>query len=173
MIDKLLKYAGIGPRQTPIPVCEEMFNVARQLDGQGWIVRSGHAEGADQAWALGHPVNREIYLPWRKFNLDGPHLPHGFYVPHFSLEIQDVARAAHPAFDDLSQGAQKLMMRNVCIILGPQLNDPVQFVAYWSPNRKPQGGTGNAVRLAMEYGIPCFNIQFEDEQERMSNLVSA
>lgn len=171
MINKQMKYAGIGPRNTPIPVCEEMFSVAQQLDSQGWVVRSGHAEGADQAWECGHhPDRREIYLPWTGFN-------NGFgrniVVAPYNCEIEAVAKMAHPRWEYLKQGAQKLMARNVSIILGPELDDPVEFVAYWSPMKKVEGGTGNAVRLAIQYGIPAFNICFEQDQKLMSELVSA
>lgn len=167
---KPLKYAGIGPRATPLDVCTQMFNVAGELNKLGWIVRSGHAEGADQAWELGHdPAQREIYLPWNGFN-NGQ--GKGVYVSPSSPALVAVAQLIHPRWDFLSQGAQKLMMRNVSIILGPQLDDHVKFVAYWSATREVQGGTGNAVKLATAYGIPAYNIAFEDEQEEMTALIN-
>lgn len=173
MINKKLSYAGIGPRNTPLEVCEQMVHVAKQMDEQGWIVRSGHAQGADQAWACGHaPENREIYLPWHSFNIVGE-LPAGFQVSPVTPQLEAVARVAHRGWDNLRQGGQKLMMRNVSIILGHNLDDPVQFVAYWSPQRKVQGGTGNAVHLASLYGIPSFNIAFEEDQQGMSSFVDS
>lgn len=173
MITKKLRYAGIGPRNTPLDVCEQLVHVARQMDQQGWIVRSGHAQGADQAWACGHgPANREIYLPWHSFNHEGE-LPEGFQVSPVTPQLEAVARVAHPGWSNLRQGGQKLMMRNVSIILGHELDDPVKFVAYWAPQRKVQGGTGNAVRLASLYGIPGFNIAYEDDQQAMSEFVDS
>jgi hypothetical protein len=80
---------------------------------------------------------------------------------------------SHPYWDGLSNGGKKLMMRNVAIILGHDLGDPVQFVAYWSQQKQPQGGTGNAVRLASLYGIPSFNIGFVEDQTAMSDFVDA
>lgn len=37
---------------------------------QGFLLRSGHARGADLAFESGvtNPRNMEIYLPWQKFN---------------------------------------------------------------------------------------------------------
>lgn len=171
MAIKALKYAGIGPRQTPLDVCEMMASVGRQLDSEGWMVRSGHAQGADQAFACCHrPPMREIYLPWQGFNNGGGE---GFFISPQTDALEAVARIAHPAWDRLSQGSRKLMMRNVSIILGPDLNDPVKFVAYWAAQRIPQGGTGNAVRLASLYGIPSFNIAFDDDQQAMSTFVDS
>jgi hypothetical protein len=173
MITKRLKYAGIGPRSCPIETCEGIVDVARQLHEQGWIVRSGHAQGADQAWACGHsPATREIYLPWRGFNLEGD-MPEGFSISPVTPQLEAVARVAHPAWDRLRPGSQRLMMRNISIILGPNLDDPVEFVAYWSPTRSVQGGTGNAVRLATLYGIPDFNIALEEDQQDMSRFVDS
>jgi len=80
---------------------------------------------------------------------------------------------SHPGWNKMGVGARKLMMRNVSIIMGPELNDPVEFVAYWHPNRKPDGGTANAVKLAQSLNIPCFNINFEDDQQAMSAFVDA
>lgn len=165
-----LKYAGIGPRKTPHDICTRMFNAACELNKLGWTVRSGHAEGADQAWAQGHDQHhREIYLPWHGFNQGQGK---GFYVSPDSPALRRIAQLVHPRWDSITQGAQRLMMRNVSIILGPQLDDPVRFVAYWAPSRHVQGGTGNAVSLATHYGIPSYNIAFEDEQEEMTAMVN-
>jgi hypothetical protein len=170
---KTLKYAGIGPRQTPLEVCEGIVDIARQLDHLGWMVRSGYAQGADQAWEAGHvPAAREIYLPWDGFNAKSPD-GRSYAVCPYTDELEAVAKMSHPYWDGLSNGGKKLMMRNVAIILGHDLGDPVQFVAYWSQQKQPQGGTGNAVRLASLYGIPSFNIGFVEDQTAMSDFVDA
>lgn len=168
-MDRLL-YAGIGPRNCPLDVCETMVHTARELNKLNWIVRSGHAQGADQAWATGHhPSRREIFLPWSGFNQgQGPNV----WISPSSRSLEAVAKLAHPNWANLTQGGRKLMMRNVSIILGPQLDDPVKFVAYWAPDRVVQGGTGNAVRLAQMNDIPAFNIRFDDDQQAMTDLVN-
>lgn len=164
------KYAGIGPRLTPIDICEVMYHAAVRLNQMGWTLRSGHAEGADQAWEAGHlTTQREIYLPWPGFNRGNGV---GMFVSPDSEELRRVASEVHPAWSRISVGAQKLMMRNVAIMLGPQLNDHVKFATYWSADRKVQGGTGNALRLASLYGIPSFNIAFAEDQDAMVNFVN-
>jgi hypothetical protein len=169
VIQKRLKYAGIGPRLTPIDICLGLTDIAKQLDSRGWLLRSGYAQGADQAWQCGTQRDRmEIYLPWQGFNQGHGT---GFMVSPITPAIEAAARLSHPAWNRLSQAGQKLMMRNVSIILGHNLDDPVEFVAYWSSERKVQGGTGNALRLAQMYGIPSFNVAFEDDQQRMSTFV--
>ena len=174
MAIKSLKYAGIGPRATPPDICHMMFTVAKQLDAQRWILRSGRARGADQAWESGsHPDNSEIYIPWHGFNT-----PTQFGTPRSrfilspnTAEIQALARNAVPHWEHLSDGGKLLQMRNISILLGHNLNDPVEFVAYWSEQRTAQGGTGNAIRMAQIQGIPTFNIGFLDEQEAMNAFI--
>ena len=45
----MMIYAGIGSRETPTRVCEVFTEIASWLAGNGYILRSGHAQGADQA----------------------------------------------------------------------------------------------------------------------------
>ena len=45
-----MKYAGIGHRNTPENVRNMMTNIGSQLAKMGFILRSGNALGADQAW---------------------------------------------------------------------------------------------------------------------------
>jgi hypothetical protein len=50
---KLKYYAGIGSRETPSDVCSQMTELAKQLDAENWILRSGGAKGADSAFENG------------------------------------------------------------------------------------------------------------------------
>lgn len=171
MAIKKLKYAGIGPRDIPSEIADMMSSVAVQMDHQGWILRSGRATGSDQAWEAGHrPASREIYLPWGGYNMT-TNQEKNYFISPLSEQLEQAAKMTHPAWDKLSLGGQKLMMRNVSIILGPDLDDPVEFVAYWHAKKKPDGGTAHAINVAIQAGIPTFNIGFEEDQEAMSKFV--
>ncbi len=65
-------YAGIGARKdVPADTLRIMSLLANKLESEGWILRSGGAEGSDSAFLSGlrNPrANAEIYLPSRKFN---------------------------------------------------------------------------------------------------------
>ena len=53
-----LTYAGIGSRQTPQHIQDTIRTIAAELGARGWLLRSGHAEGADIAFEMGakdHP----------------------------------------------------------------------------------------------------------------------
>jgi len=72
-------YTGIGSRKTPGPINDiiefsplyRFYYWGRILATKGFILRSGHADGADLAFEKGcDTVNgkKEIYLPWKGFN---------------------------------------------------------------------------------------------------------
>lgn len=174
-----LIYAGIGPRNTPMKVQEQMAGLGKQLEEMGFTLSSGDGIGADQAWASEvKPENTRIYLAESK-----PNCPHGL-VPDF---LQDQWTFANKHFGKhrgglslTSQSAyvQYLFMRNLNILLGPDLTkpEPVQFVAYWYEKDCPNGwagGTGHTVSMARDkdINIPCFNIAFEKDCEALDALV--
>lgn len=55
------------------------------------------------------------------------------------------------------QGARKLQARNSHQVLGLDLETPSEFIVCWTKNGKSSGGTGQAIRIALDYGIPIFD----------------
>lgn len=144
-------YAGIGSRKTPPMVGAEMTTRARLLGRQGYTLRSGAAYGADRAFEFGAIAGRggvEIWLPWLGYNGHCSSL-----VP--SPAAFEIAAKFHPDWGRCSEAAKKFHARNSHIILGADLNTPVGFVLYWTPDGKASGGTGQGLRIAQHYGIPC------------------
>lgn len=149
-------YAGIGSRETPSEILELMTKAARALSADGWILRSGHAGGADLAFEEGSDPNlKEIYIPWRGFNGSSS----GLY--QISPEALEMAATFHPAWNRCSQGAQKLHARNCAQILGDNLHTPVDFVVCWTKDGRASGGTGQAMRLAQHHKIRIFNLYYQ------------
>ena len=141
-------YAGIGSRNTPSQILRTMEQFAR--DAAGWTLRSGAAYGADSAFERGAELT-EIWLPWRGYN---SHVSQSIVTP------AAIAMAAkfHPAWDRCSQGVRKLHGRNMHIILGDDLQTPVNFVVCWTVDGAITGGTGVALRCAIQHSIPIFNL---------------
>lgn len=151
-------YAGIGPRTTPFPALCMMGVLAKELGERDYHLVSGHGSGADQAWELAAPSDKQtIWLPWAGFNLANNH-------PAFKVAtnpiLLDIAEAFHPNWSALTQGAKKLMARNVAIMFGNDFKEPVKFVLYWQGHNinRYKGGTGHTIRIADAYQIPTFNI---------------
>ncbi|MDE0406863.1 MAG: NADAR domain-containing protein, partial [Alphaproteobacteria bacterium] len=114
--------------------------------------------GADSAFAAGIPAEqRTVWLPWPNYNeLSGPdcRVP----SPERMQECLAIAERLHPAWHRCSQGARKLHARNVAILLGPELDRPVDAVVCWTQGGAVAGGTGMALRIAAERRIPVFNL---------------
>lgn len=150
-----LPYAGIGSRETPAEILAIFASLAAWLARRGYTLRSGHADGADSAFesgcaSVGGPA--EIYLPWRGFNGSNSEL-----IWNSGDNSLAFARNYHPAFDRLSQGAQKLQARNTYQVLGYNLNSPARFIVCWTPGGTASGGTGQAIRIARDRNIPVLD----------------
>lgn len=158
-------YTGIGSRETPPAILDEMTRIATHFDSLGYTLRSGGAKGADSAFALG-ASKQEIFLPWNGFN--------GLWESEANILVADtailneakqIAKGVHPNWNKLSIGAQKLHTRNVFQILGATLDLPSDFVLYWCPmsaHGTPLGGTATAVKLAKNLNIPTIFVQLKD-----------
>ena len=141
-------YAGIGSRETPANVLKLMTRVATRLAARGYTLRSGGCEGADIAFELG-ATSKVIVLPWKNYNgSDSQHY-------HITADALALAASIHPAWERCSYGARKLHARNCQIILGQNLDQPVDFVVCW---HQGTGGTMQGVRLAIQRGIPVVNL---------------
>ena len=147
-------YAGIGSRETPTEILKIFEKVGYFLAEKNFILRSGGAGGADQAFERGVDKangKKEIYLPWRKFEGSDSEL---IVNDEKAFEI---AEKYHPYWHNLKDGAKKLQARNSHQVLGWDLNTPSEFVICWTKKGKGKGGTGQAIRIAIEYNIPVFD----------------
>jgi len=134
-------YAGIGSRQTPLPVMDLMTEMARLLDARGFTLRSGGAIGADTAFERG-ATKKEIYLAEQAI----------------SPEAFALAEIYHPAWHRCDQWARRLHARNCYQVLGRDLRTPARFVLCWTQGGTGRGGTGQAIRIARAHGVPVFDM---------------
>jgi hypothetical protein len=166
---KSMTYSGIGSRKTPVSVMKVMTEIAQLLEQSGYKLYSGAAEGADSAFAW-NTANKIEFIPWNGFN----NCKSG--VVTTSEQAMNLAKSLHPAWGRLSQGAKKLMARNCHQILGEDLNSPVDFVLCWTPDGAETsttintGGTGQAIRLAIQNQIPVINMANSNWYKRLNQL---
>lgn len=172
-------YAGIGSRDTPDNVLLQMEGIAKILKDMGWVLRSGHADGADMAFESGSQGQNQIWLPWKGFNYDSllsKAMPKtGHYSIQANWKADQIAAAFHPNWNACSEGAKKLHTRNVYQVLGPGLGvvqqDTVsKVVICWTKDGKASGGTGQAIRIAEGTGIPVINLQHADAMEQLEKF---
>lgn len=147
-------YAGIGARATPLDALYKMSSIAFLLAQKGHVLRSGGALGADQAFKEGAD---------QAFGVTEIFRPHdGFQQSWF-----DCAKAYHPNWAACSPIARALHARNSPIVLGYNLDAPVDFIVCWTANGAVAGGTGQALRIAADRNIPVFNLANHGDEARM------
>lgn len=160
-------YAGIGSRETPEDIRRHMFTAGRALAQLGFVLRSGGAKGADTAFENGcDSVNgkKQIFLPYKGFNRH----PSPFYGT--TPEARALARRLHPNWPVIGDNGRDFLARNGFQILGPDLKTPSAFVLLWTPKGEIVGGTGQAMRVAIDSGIPILNFA-TDEMSYISDFI--
>lgn len=85
-------------------------------------------------------------------------------------ETERIASEVHPAWDKCNEWARGMHSRNCHQILGYDLQSPVDAVICWTPDGKIRGGTATAIRIAMKYGIPVFNLGVSDKESVLNDI---
>ena len=164
-----MTYAGIGSRETPKEVMDQMTELAKELESKGYTLRSGGAQGADTAFERGVKSKKEIF-------------PGGQKAGERELKI---AREIHPnpkALDNSKSPAfvWNLMARNTNQVFGKNLDTSVDFViAYtqdgltdYTKRTIKSGGTGQAIDMASRKSIPVINLANSNWRQELDRVIS-
>lgn len=156
----MLRYAGIGSRETPLHVCKYIrTNLAPKLCKEGWKLLSGGAVGADQAFMENVPPDkREIYVTRRLPGLVDPSIIYAPRLKNWDRALETVEKFHPNPYALKKRGARELIARNSYQVLGSSLKDPVDMIVCWTLNGEIRGGTGQALRIAEHYKIPVYNL---------------
>ncbi|URC22724.1 hypothetical protein KASHIRA_01500 [Serratia phage vB_SmaM-Kashira] len=191
-------YTGIGSRDIPAEVVSIMEDAGYRLAKMGWVLRSGKADGSDAAFQRGmqkyvidsgisdYKRLAEIYIPWDNFTGGQGLRDHwdislnqiDILFPEHSAMRKEWMSEVHPAPERLSQGAEKLHLRNVHQVFGPNLTDAFinqsKFVLYYAKEDKkgnPKGGTATAVNLAKKTGIRVLNLLNQEGRDKLESFL--
>ena len=174
-----LHYTGVGSRKTPETIQYLMAHVAEELGREGYILRSGGAEGADAAFeygAMAMTPRPEIYRPQGTRG-------EAHWIKSYPIDVWDkalqLAASVHPAWDRCSPYARSLHARNAFQVLGWDLQSPSAFMICWTPDGASSaaectirtGGTGTAIRMADRHGVEVFNLQKDHHFQRIFEWV--
>ena len=157
---KKLVICGVGSRETPQHILDEMFKFGEWVRKEKHTIRSGHAQGADWAFERGAQERCIAYLPWGSFNtyLISDALKHTIHNEDKYIQFTN---EYHQAPQHLKGTDKLLMNRNVCQVLGVDLQNPADLLICWTKNGSDAGGTGQAIRIAQANGVPIFNMYHE------------
>ena len=148
------KYAGIGSRKIPDDIGNLMARISERLCHKGYLLRSGAVSGSDQKFeegvkltiVEGQPIyNKEIFTKYDT-----------------TKDAMMLSSNYHPVWHNCNEYTRKLHGRNAMIILGENLDDPVNFVVCWTENGKDKGGTGLGIRIAEDKDIKVYNLHDEE-----------
>jgi hypothetical protein len=167
-------YAGIGSRQTPSDVLLMMRAAAARLAERGFILRTGGAEGADRAFfdgaqSVGGRI--ELYLPWPTF-WTPPSFAGVEFQTYPSHGAYELAERYHSNWKNLRRSIRSLHARNAHQVLGHELDEPAKFILCWTPEGSGVGGTGQALRMAPDYGIPVIDLGRPEARERLGRWLA-
>lgn len=174
-------YTGVGSRKTPRDIESYMCSVAKRMAELGWTLRTGGADGADDAFYTGAtrakgPV--ELFLPWERFN--------GFAVDNVPSCVRIYERPTPEAQDALpnyldsehykrlGRAPRLLHSRNVHQVLGYSLNAPSSLVLCWAPvgeDKMPKGGTATAIKIGWRNDIVVFNLAVARAKETFEHFM--
>jgi hypothetical protein len=166
-LKKRLTYACIGSRKAAETknIKGIMQECIIHLNAFNALNRTGGADACDQ-WGEEVAIESEIFIPFAKFRPDLMDNPpaHKKVIKTWLLpkEIKDkameMAEEVSPHLKFARYGARVMHGRNPFQILGKDLNDPDDFVLCYTKHGKIEGGTATAIKLALKYNIPVFNL---------------
>jgi len=178
-------YTGVGSRSTPPAILQDMVTIGQRLAYKGWTLRSGRAQGADQAFEHGCDMSqgkKEIYLPWSNFPGGPAHHDYpGSFLRAGILKLSPDDDAYNMAFDvlgfahwgRLTFGGKSLHSRNMYQVLGLDLKAPSDMLICWA---KPKGndvdgGTNTAWKLGRLHTVRCFNLYHEQDYSHVMSML--
>lgn len=171
------EYTGVGSRNTPSSVLLEMKSLAQTLARNKFFLRTGGADGADTAFEEGAKLEGnqyQLFLPSAGFNgRDG--------FSNITEASMKMAARYHPAWSRCPSFVRMLHARNAYQVLDVHLNKPSAFLVCWTQDgatthaerSMDTGGTGTAISIASEYGVPVFNFQRESSRIELTQFLQA
>ena len=146
-------YAGIGSRDIDPESMRFLEDIAVLMANKGYVLRSGGASGSDSAFEEGALWDKEI-----------------FTADDCTLQAEEIASQFHPAWHNCKEYVRKLHGRNAMIILGEDLNTPVERVFCWTLNEN-RGGTSLGLKIARHYKIPVHNLANPETAKKFKELL--
>lgn len=161
-------YTGVGSRKIPVSAANVLKQYAKFFSDK-YICRTGDAVGSDAIFrAAAKPI--EVYSP--KDVIDDPQ--------HWSYrEVQLHMPNDRSGFMYWKPWIRALLARNMMQVLGKNGDQRSEFLVCYAPSTSyyddsSSGGTGYAIRCALYYGIPVYNIWDEKQKtefELLNNLL--
>lgn len=163
------KYAGIGDVNIPENIKNLIHMLAEELAKDGYILRTGGAKGADTAFIEGCDKAKGIKEVFYPSDL------------HVNAKTLKIAKEIHGHWEycenKLPKPGNKYSFpvqahcRNMKIINGDVLNNPVEFTIAYQDINQVTGGTWQGIKYSQKLGIKVYNLFVEKDRNEIIDIV--
>lgn len=142
--------------------------------GMDGIAQKAYSKAMENGWVT--EKHFEVYVATQK-NIDRSYLPNKHLAvvrnPHLIEKSEEIAKSVmgESHWSRCNEWARGMHSRNCHQILGYDLESPVSCVICWTPEGKVVGGTATAIKLAMKYNIPVFNLGVSDKEKVIQDII--
>lgn len=166
----------IGARAAPDNVLEMARDLGYHLGRAGHRMRSGAADGMDRAFEDGFLAANgdvELHLPFKGYNGSKSQL---HKVP---AQARELAQQRYIGWEDASEKLRLILASCCAQTLGADLDSPSDALICWTKDgceswqghSRATGGTSVALLLAVDKGIPVFNLKNQASRARLNAVL--
>lgn len=139
-------YTGFGTRKILNTDIEYVTTLAQSLSNLGYKCRTGQMKRGIEAVFRASTTNIEIVKKTET-----------------TLAAINLMGKYHQSWNVIDMPNKKLLGRNGHLVMGKKLNQVSDFVIYYQRElADDSNGVAHTIMVAKDFGIPCFNIAFEE-----------
>lgn len=145
-------YTGFGTRKILKTDEEYVKGISQTLANLGYKLRTGQMKRGIEAVFRASTLNLEIVKKTET-----------------SQSAIDLMGKYHNSWNVIDLPNKKLLGRNAHLVMGKKLNAMSDFVVYYQRElADDSNGVSHTIRVAQDFGVPCFNIAFEEGRDDLS-----
>lgn len=170
---KEMIYVGVGPMTAGEDMCAQAKIFGQAMAEMGWTLRSGGAEGLDEAFergALEGNGKTEIFIPSADFRKRFKSSDKVIHTLDKHIEAMREVAPLHENWSQLGTTVQMFLTRIPFCLFGEKLDKPAHFVVGWSKHY-PHTGAGIVLKMAEMAGIPAFNLAMPGQMDAVEDFV--
>ena len=168
-------YYQTSSKDVPDDAKEKLIKFAKALISKGYVFRHNGSpeDGIQNAILTLDGCVSQTYLPWKKFNINIKEP----YLDRCTEDAYSVAFNNHKVFSKLPPTVRCILSRDVHVLTGKNVNDPVDVVFTYSKagheaitknvDYKELGSLSFIYRVIQDLNVTVFNVKNDDASNRL------